>query len=608
MRGWLTKRGLRSGTYSISDPRVAALFGGWGAPNYSGVEINESTALALSAVFRAAALISGTVASLPMPTFKERAGVRSQAPSFLDDPGGPLAATPFEWKETVLLHLVLHGNAFLRIHRDGFGAVIALEPIHPLSVSVRWRRPEETDVIGPKVFTATMIDGRSMNFDTTGMIHIPYMSVDGLRGLSPIAMARNSLGTAAAGDRAAAKMFNSGALMSGVLTPAEGEDVNDTEAKTIKAEVTRNAGGWENASDIAVINRRMTFTSWSISAEDLQFIASRQFQIEEIARWFGVPPHLLMQTEKQTSWGQGVESQNRAMGRTVLLPWTQRIEQRLSRLLPDRRWVEFDFAELERPTPEAEIGLLIQQTNAGLLTLDEARHRLNLGPIPGGDIVRIGGQPLVTEAAPAAPAQPALSPAPPADVDPATADIDQALSALSVVGRADPPVHTGAMVALLPSAADAARLAVDGGEPLDELHLTLMYLGDAAAIPAEAQALLVDQVERLVGGPVDADGFAVSMFNPTGPEPCIVLGVSGQSLDAIHGPVAAGVAEWAEACAVDVPAQHAPWIPHVTLQYSADVGQVAALVDRVGPITFDRIRVVFAGDATDIPLRTKVPA
>jgi HK97 family phage portal protein len=411
---WRRERGERA-LVSVTDPRAAELFVGAWAPNYSGVEVNETSALTLSAVFRAVALISGTVASLPMPTFRERAGVRSKVASFLDDPAGDLASTPFEWKETVLLHLSLHGNAYLRIHRDGFGSILALEPVHPLFVTPRWRRPDELDKLGPKVFTAMLPDGSTWDFDTTEMIHIPYMSLDGLSGVSPIWLARNSLGTAIAGDRAAAKMFNSGALISGVLTPADGEDVDGDEAAQIKAEVTRNAAGWEHASEIAVINRRMVFTPWTMSAEDLQFLGSRQFQIEEISRWFGVPPHLLMQTEKQTSWGQGVESQNRAMGRTVLLPWTQRVEQRLSRLLPDKRWVEFDFAELERPTPETEIGLLISQVNAGLLTLNEARHRQNLPPVPGGDVIRIGGQPLTTlDPAPAAlPAGPA--PAAPAE-------------------------------------------------------------------------------------------------------------------------------------------------------------------------------------------------
>ena len=118
-----------------------------------------------------------------------------------------------------------------------------------------------------------------------------------------------------------------------------------------------------------------------MTAADAQFLESRAFQIEEVARWFGVPPHLLMQTDKQTSWGTGVEEQNNGLSRFTIHPWTTRIEQALSRLLPSTQWVEFDFASLERPTPEDEINLIIAQVNAGILTVDEARALRNLPPL-----------------------------------------------------------------------------------------------------------------------------------------------------------------------------------------------------------------------------------
>lgn len=595
-RRWFGRQ-ERSATYSISDPQLAKLFAAAWAPNHSGVEVTEASALTLSAVFRAVALISGTVASLPMQTIRQTPVGRMQIGSFLDDPGGRHGPTAFGWKETTLCHLVLHGDAFLAHVVNGLGAVVGLEPIHPLCVSVRWatrRERESGDVVGLKVYTATLLDGTRMDFDARTMTQISYLSLDGLRGLSPIAIARNSLGTAIAGDRAAAKLFNHGGLMGGLVTPMD-DDLEAEEARAIQAEINRDMSGWENAAKIPVVNRRLQFQPWTINAEDLQFLQSRQFQIEEIARWFGVPPHLLMQTEKQTSWGQGVESQNRAMGRTVLLPWTIRIEEALSRLLPRPQSVRFDFAGLERPTPEAESALLIAQTTAGIRTLNEARHALNLPPLPGGDVLRIGGQPVTDPLA--------LPVAPAADVVPPSLSPDdvQALSTPALAARAA-EVHTGAMVALLPSAADAARLAVEGGEPVDELHLTLRYLGPAAAIPAEARALLVDRLQALAAGVVEADGFALSMFNPGGAEPCVVLGVSGAVLEVVHTDIAAGVAAWAEACAVEVPENHAPWVPHVTLHYTADVEQLAALLDRTGPIRFDRIRVVFGGDATDIPL------
>jgi HK97 family phage portal protein len=373
---WRAKRPAeRSSLVSISDP-VAAQFFGVGYPNYSGAEVNEYSALGLSAVYRAVSLIAGTIGSLPLRTLRDtNDGMRQRVNSFLDDPGGADGATAYEWKETILCHLLLHGNAFLLHIFGGAGQIIGLYPVHPLLVVVDWdsKRP------GGKVFKASLGDGIYREYDAETMTHIPALSVDGLRGLSPIAVARNSFGTAIAGDRAAARMFGNGALISGIVSTDE--ELEEDEATQVKETISRRMLGWENASDVAFINRKIKFTPWTMSAQDSQFLQSRAFQIEEIARWFGVPPHLLMQTDKQTSWGTGVEEQNLGLGRFTLNGWTCRIEQRLSRLLPNPRFVEFDYAGLERPTPEDEINLLIAQVNAGLLTVDEARAIRNLPPL-----------------------------------------------------------------------------------------------------------------------------------------------------------------------------------------------------------------------------------
>ena len=120
---------------SVSDPALAAWFGA--TPGYSGVIVGESTALSLSAVWRAVSLISGTIAQLPLRTLRDVDGTRTRVNSFLDNPGGPDGPTPFEWTETVLVHLLLHGNAFLAHVYNGGGAIVALVPVHPLCVSVR---------------------------------------------------------------------------------------------------------------------------------------------------------------------------------------------------------------------------------------------------------------------------------------------------------------------------------------------------------------------------------------------------------------------------------------------------------------------------------------
>lgn len=168
--------------------------------------------------------------------------------------------------------------------------------------------------------------------------------------------------------------------------------------------------------------------------------------------------------------------------------------------------------------------------------------------------------------------------------------------------------HTGAMVALRMTDDDAARLAVDGGEPAEELHLTLMYLGEAADINAASRQAIVDSLTALAAewhsaaaGELELAGdvFAISAFNPANPDkqPCVVLGVSGEQVAAAHQQVSDAVKS-----VYGPPAQHLPFVPHVTLAYTDDLGLVGQLADRTGPVSFDRLRIAFAGANHDIPL------
>lgn len=371
---------------SIGDP-VLAMMLGYSSPD--GVAVSETTALTLSSVFRAVSLISGSIASLPLRTLEETPdGQKTRVSSFLDFPGGRDRLTAFEWKELVLVHLLLHGNAYLQHIYNGAGALTALYPVHPTWVTPDWddARP------GGKVFTVQLADTggstRTVEFDASSMTQIMGVSLDGLRGLSPISLARLSLGTGLQGDKAAHRMFSNGAMISGLVTPAGDEDLTEDEAKTVKESVNRTMTGTENAGDIAVINRRLTFQAWQLSAEDAQFLQSRTFQIDEVGRWFGVPPHLLGLTEKATSWGQGIAEQNRGLARYTMTPWTSRVDERMSRLLPASRTAEFDYSAFVKPSPEDEINLLIAQVNSGLLTLNEARKIRNMPALAGGDLVR----------------------------------------------------------------------------------------------------------------------------------------------------------------------------------------------------------------------------
>jgi HK97 family phage portal protein len=388
---------------SISDPALAAWFG-IGPTSEAGINVSESSALSASPVYRAVSLISSTIASLPLKTYRDtEPGQRQRVASFLDHPGGMDGLTPFEWKQVVVAQLLMHGRACLEHQRNGAGGLAALNPVHPHSVTPN--PPEIRDGrLMPKTFRVTLPGGKQRTY-TQGvdMTEILGLSLDGWYGLSVLTVARNSLGTTLAGDRAAARMFRNGLLLSGLVSPAD-EDVDEEDAKLIKAGLDEKTAGWEHAGEIAFVNRKLKFDPWTMSAQDAQFIESRQFQIEEVARWFGIPPFELMQTEKQTSWGTGIEAQQRGLARGNLLGWTMRIEQRTSRLLGQPRFSEFDFAALERPTPVEEIRLILEQIRGGLITVNEGRRLRNLPPVEGGDELR---EPKGTQDQPATEGAPA---------------------------------------------------------------------------------------------------------------------------------------------------------------------------------------------------------
>jgi HK97 family phage portal protein len=376
----------RSGSWSISDPTIAALLGytdGGLGP------VGETAAMNLSAVFRAVSLVAGAVGSLPLRTLQgSESGRATRTPSFLDNPGGD-RFTPVEWAEVTMGHLLLHGNAYLQHIYDGNRRLVALYPVHPAGISAEWddTRP------GGKVFKASGVgaDGQpfTQTFDSRTMTQVMGPSLDGLVGISALHAGRLSLGTALAGERSANRQFKNGAMIAGLVTPADQEqDLDEDEALAVKSVINKTMTGPEHAGDIAVLSRALKFQPWAQASRDAQFLESRVFSVDEVGRWFGVPPHLLGLTEKSSSWGQGIAEQNRGLARYTLSGWTGRIEQRVSRLLPAGRYAEFDYSAFVRPAPEDEARLLIEQVNAGLLTLNEARAVMNRGPLPGGDVPR----------------------------------------------------------------------------------------------------------------------------------------------------------------------------------------------------------------------------
>lgn len=367
-------------TFSISDSDALAEYLGIGTHSLAGVSVTEKNAFGATAFYRAVSIVAGTVAGLPLKTYRTLPDdTRERVASFADSPAGPYPLTPFAWKEMVMLHLLVRGEAFLQHLYNGGGALVGMWPTHPSSVTVRWVGAE-------KEFKVSGADGSTRLFSSAEMTHVMGLTMDGLRGISPLSVMRNAIGTGLAGEHAAARSFGSGLLISGIVSPEE--DISEDDARIIKEGLSAKMSGVANAGDIAVVNRKLNFEPWSMTNDDAQFLESREFQVAEFARMFGVPPHLLGQTEKSTSFGTGIEQQGLGLARYTLMAWTARIEEALSALLPSSRFVEFDYSGLLQGTPQSEVKLLIEQVNGGLLTPNEARRIRNLPPVEGGDELR----------------------------------------------------------------------------------------------------------------------------------------------------------------------------------------------------------------------------
>lgn len=366
---------------SISSPDILTMFGA--GPTVAGVSVSETSVLGLATVWRCASIIAGGIAGLPLRTIRQAGDISERVPSFLDKPAGDL--TRFELIETTVLHLLLWGNAYLAHIYGGAGQILGLSPIHPSAVGI------EVADNGAKSYVVALANGQRQTFSDRTLTHIKGMSTDGIRGLSPLTLARNgAFGTALAADKTAAKMFGNGMLASAIATVEE--QLEEDEAAAIKTGLDRKLSGVDNAGQIAFINRNIKIHPWQINPVDAQWLESRNYQKGELATIFGVPDTLVGLGEKQSSWGTGIREMHQAMARWTFMSWTSRIEDRLTILLntpaETGRKAEFDYKALLAPDPKTVIESLVLQCGAPYRTVNEVRKIDNLPPIDGGDVLR----------------------------------------------------------------------------------------------------------------------------------------------------------------------------------------------------------------------------
>ena len=368
----------------------------------SGKAVTERSAMQMTAVYSCVRILAEAIAGLPIHLYKYKPdGGKEKAidhPLYLllhDEPNPEMSS--FVFRETLMTHLLLWGNAYAQVIRNGRNEVVALYPLMPNKMTV------DRDEHGHLYYEyqrsndeAPTMKGSTVVLNPTDVLHIPGLGFDGLVGHSPIAMAKNAIGMAIACEEYGAKFFANGAAPGGVLEhPGTIKD-----PQRVRESWQSTFGGSGNSNKIAVLEEGMKYTPIGISPEQAQFLETRKFQINEIARIFRVPPHMVGDLEKSSF--SNIEQQSLEFVKYTLDPWVIRWEQSIQRTLltPEEKksyYVKFNVEGLLRGDYQSRMnGYAIGRQN-GWMSANDIRELENLDRIPaeeGGDLYLINGNML----------------------------------------------------------------------------------------------------------------------------------------------------------------------------------------------------------------------
>ena len=367
----------------------------------AGKVVTERSAMQMTAVYSCVRILAEAIAGLPLHLYRYTdEGSKEKAldhPLYLllhDEPNPEMSS--FVFRETLMTHLLLWGNAYAQIIRNGKGEVVALYPLMPNKMTVD-RDPEghlyyqynrsSDEAIKPS---------QTVILQPRDVLHIPGLGFDGLVGYSPIAMAKNAIGLAIATEEYGAKFFANGAAPSGVLEhPGTIKD-----PQRVREAWQSQFGGSSNSGKVAVLEEGMKYTPISIAPEQAQFLETRKFQINEIARIFRVPPHMVGDLEKSSF--SNIEQQSLEFVKYTLDPWVIRWEQSLQRALirqdeKAKYFVKFNLEGLLRGDYQSRMTGYATARQNGWMSANDIRELENLDRIPaedGGDLYLINGNML----------------------------------------------------------------------------------------------------------------------------------------------------------------------------------------------------------------------
>ena len=367
----------------------------------AGKTVTERSAMQMTAVYSCVRILSEAIAGLPLHIYrygedgsKQKALAHPLYTLLHDEPNPEMSS--FVFRETLMTHLLLWGNAYAQILRNGKGDVVALYPLMPNKMTV------DRDDEGHLYYSYQRSNDEALKPNSRvilsphEVLHIPGLGFDGLVGYSPIAMAKNAIGLAIATEEYGAKFFANGAAPSGVLEhPGTIKDPS-----RVREAWQSQFGGSSNSGKVAVLEEGMKYTPISISPEQAQFLETRKFQINEIARIFRVPPHMVGDLEKSSF--SNIEQQSLEFVKYTLDPWVVRWEQSIMRglLSPDEKkqyFAKFNVDGLLRGDYQSRMnGYAVGRQN-GWMSANDIRELENKDRIPaeeGGDLYLINGNML----------------------------------------------------------------------------------------------------------------------------------------------------------------------------------------------------------------------
>ena len=371
---------LENPAVPLTDASLLAWLGGM--PTDSGIPVTEISAMNFSAVYRCVSLISGLGGALPINVY-EKGTKNSVEHALVDDPHPDM--TPLEFWRLTYVHRTLWGNHYSQKIYKNSGELQYLIPIAPNRVLPVSGPPSRANPSG-KVFKVTDNAGQTSIMTSKDIFHLPGLGFDGVCGVSPVKLGAQAIGLALGAERYAAKLFGSGNLTSGILQTDN--KLTQPQAEMLQDRWQQKMSGLGNAHKTAILDNGLKFQSLTMPNDDAQLLESRRFELTEIGRWYGVPPFLLFDHEKASTWGSGLEQQALGFVRYDLHPsWLAPTEQRITKELVNDQGLEasYDITEILRGDSIARAEFYRVMYEMGAYSANEIRNFEDLPPRPAGD-------------------------------------------------------------------------------------------------------------------------------------------------------------------------------------------------------------------------------